>query len=80
MRPVHIVLLMPLMPLILLDLVLSDLTPAPLTGSGAACLTSNLVSSLVFCLSQVSALLIAGDHYMAIIFPLRYHHIVTRTR
>lgn len=69
-----------LMPLILLDLVLSDLTPAPLTGSGAACLTSNLVSSLVFCLSQVSALLIAGDHYMAIIFPLRYHHIVTRTR
>ena len=67
------------MPLILLDLVLTDLAPAPLTMSGP-CLISNMASTLVFSLSQVAALLIALDHYTAIIFPLRYHHIVTRVR
>ena len=69
-----------LMPLILLDLILTDLAPAPLTRPGPTCLASNMASTLVFSLSQVAALLIALDHYMAIIFPLRYHHIVTRVR
>lgn len=69
-----------LMPLILLDLILTDLTLASLTMPGPTCLASSMASTLVFSLSQVAALLIAMDHYMAIIFPLRYHHIVTRVR
>ena len=34
----------------------------------------------IFFQSELSTLLIAFDHYLAIIFPLRYHPLLTRTR
>ena len=44
------------------------------------CNLANFCTVFLFSLSELATLLIAGDHYLAIIFPLRYNHIMTRTR
>ena len=48
--------------------------------SSCSCPLAQLVSVLVSSLSQLAPLLIAGDHYAAIIHPLRYQNLVTRLR
>ena len=55
------------------------MSPVPVLSS-CSCRLAQLVSVLVSSSSQLAPLLIAGDHYAAIIHPLRYQNLVTRLR
>ena len=59
--------------------VAGQVSPVPVLSS-CSCPLAQLVSVLVSSLSQLAPLLIAGDHYAAIIHPLRYQNLVTRLR
>jgi len=61
-----------LLPLVLLETMFS--------GVPGQCSLSEGVCSWIASLSVLSTLLIGGDQYLAVKFPLRYRHHVTRTR
>ena len=42
------------------------------------CFLEEFASSTIAAASLLSTLLIALDQYLAILFPLRYHHLLTR--
>ena len=61
-------------------IILSNTSLEYLATNTQICTITNFSTVLIFCLSELAPLLIAGDHYLAILFPLRYNHIMTRIR